>query len=542
MFYCKSPHVLFATLFCLLGLFPNHVLAHAMEDSVESHIKKMSLEQKVGQLFMVGLPQSVVDGRLRQFILKVKPGSFLLFKRNIKSFEQVKSLNKTLAALALESSGIGPLIAVDQESGVVSRVPISPPLPNALALGQTDSPILAQSYGEGVGSLLKQLGFNMNLAPVLDLSDPQQPSFIGVRSLGADPEKVGHLGHSLSKGLISANVIPTAKHFPGLGSSTHDSHHSLVTRITSLEDFYATDLKPFEKFSSLGPQTAIMLSHFSYPVLDSSNVPAVFSEKIIRSLLRKKLNFSGLIITDDLMMQGASEFAKPEEAALLALKAGADIIMVTWSFRAQEKAIARIKSAVIKKELLISDVDEKVRRILHAKLLTQGQKNLQSSRVAASKNSLKQVEQDILESNIRSQAHKFTAVTGENNFCVVATHRAFLSSYRKGSMTKAKYLTIPLASTGSDLEKVIAKSTCRQVLFPIYGKKTFAIINDLSPEIKANFMLVNLSAPMASLDESSYLGVVNLYFAHFNAGEKIAQHLSLKKKSTADYQVRATSR
>lgn len=477
---------------------------------------------------MVGFTQTQVDTRLKNFIKEMKPGSFLLFKRNIQSLEQVKNLNEQLRVLSALSSSVHPFIAVDQEGGPVSRIPTEVALPNALALGQTNSAPLAETYGEELGRLLVRLGFNMNLAPVLDLSDPQQPSFIGVRSFGHQPDRVGDLGLSISKGMITSKVIPTAKHFPGMGSSTHDPHSTLVTRITSLEDFMATDLKPFQRFSSLGGGTAVMLSHLSYPVLDNTNVPALFSEKIVTELLRNKLGFKGIVLTDDLMMEGASQFAKPEEAALMALKAGADIVMVTWSIKAQENAIRRVRQAVLKKELSLESLDEKLKRILYAKALSSSSLLKDGRNLAQQPNDsgkLKEIEQNILDSNIRLQAEKFNRFSAAAGFCVFSTSQNFLNSFKAARPTQVKYFLISKYKTGSNLETMIKKKVCSQTVVAVHGRKSASLVHSLSPSEKSQILLVNLSAPMVTLDEAAFKAVINLYFSHAQAGQKIAQQI-----------------
>lgn len=550
----KSFGHLLAILFLVSGLFPNYLLAQEplkstanVPDPIREVIAKMTLDQKVGQLFMIGFSQTTLDPKLKTFLAKIKPGSFLLFKRNIKSLEQVREMNRELTQLSLENTGVKPLIAVDQEGGFVSRIPVQPPMPSALAFGQTQSLPLAENYGEEVGHLLSDLGFTMNLAPVLDLSNPQEPSFIGVRSFGGDPKNVGDFGFSISKGLWKSKIIPTAKHFPGLGSSLDDSHSALVTRITSLDDMLTTDLKPFEKFSELGPESAVMVSHLSYPVLDSANVPALFSEKVVTGLLRKKLGFKGIILTDDLMMQGASQFANPGEAALLSLKAGSDIVMVTWSYKAQLKAFLRVKEAIQKNELSMSAVDEKLRHILIAKSLASPSKDSMSVRQIAQKKDLpreklKEIEQIVLESNLKFQDQKLEGIKADPGFCVVSPSQHFLESFKSGTSLKLKYLLVNSLSTSKYLENLILKNACQNSVISIYGQKTTTLAEGLSSETKAKMMLVNLNAPMSLVDEAAYLSVVNLYFPHSSAGQKLAQHMFHRKPAAASYSPRATSK
>ena len=152
-------------------VFPNFVLATpspGLEKIIDQKIAAMSVEEKVGQLFIVGFPQKTLTAELQKFITQYKPGSYLLFKRNISSLEQIKALNADLYSASYRSTNLPPLIAIDQEGGAVSRLPISPAQPNALALGQTHSPQLAEDMGYQTGLFLREVGFNMNLAPVLD--------------------------------------------------------------------------------------------------------------------------------------------------------------------------------------------------------------------------------------------------------------------------------------------------------------------------------------------------------------------------------------
>ncbi len=350
-------------------LFPHLVLALPanLNTFIDNKISKMSPEEKVGQLFIVGFPQTHIDPELEKFISRYKPGSYLLFKRNIKSAEQIRALNDSLYRLSFKVAKLPPLIAIDQEGGAVSRLPINPAPPNALAVGQTQSPLMAEEMGLITGKFLREVGFNMNLAPVLDIADPFGASFIGVRSFGSDPQLVKDLGVAYSKGLLKARVVPTAKHFPGSGNLKADPHFKVVENNSSLDSIYKKDLEPYRGYSALGPAAAIMLSHYIYPALDDKKEPASFSKKIIQDILRKELNYKGLVITDDLQMQGSKQLLRPEVAALKALQAGADIVMLTYSFPDQEKAFSFILSSLKKGDLSKVEVDQKLKRILTAK-------------------------------------------------------------------------------------------------------------------------------------------------------------------------------
>ncbi|HWU43163.1 MAG TPA: glycoside hydrolase family 3 protein, partial [Bdellovibrio sp.] len=356
----------------LVCVFPALVPAQPAQNKtydkiIDEKISQMTLEEKVGQLFIVGFPQSKIDNKLSQFISKYKPGSFLIFKRNIQSLSQIRTLNSDIYQAAYKATTLPPLIAIDQEGGAVSRLPIDPAQPNAFSIGQTQSPLIAEEMGYQTGLFLREVGFNMNLAPVLDVADPFSTSFIGVRSFGPNPVLVKDLGIAYSKGLLRSRVIPTAKHFPGTGNLKADPHSMIVTNSSPISSLKKIDLVPFEGFASLGENVAVMLSHSIYPALDPSQEPASFSSKISTELLRADLKYSGLVLTDDLQMKGSRELLLPEKAAIKALKAGADIVMLTWSFTEQEKAIRAAREAVRSGEISTEELNTKLRRILTVK-------------------------------------------------------------------------------------------------------------------------------------------------------------------------------
>ncbi len=525
--------------FLILVLFPNFVTAQTPPS-----IEEMSLDQKVGQLFLIGFPQQSVDSQLEAFVKKYKVSSFILFKRNISSLSQVAMMNSRLQNIALENTKTLPIIAVDQEGGQVARVPTRPPIPNAMSVGQTADPELAHSLGQETAKIIRTLGFNMNLAPVLDISSPESDSFIGLRSFGSDASKVTSIGVSLSKGLLDEAVIPTAKHFPGVGSIREDPHKKTVAYTASAETLYERDLKPFEEFSKLGPNTAIMLSHFSYPTLDATKNPATLSTKIIKEILRKKIGFSGLVITDDIQMKGLSEVSNPHEAGLKALKAGADIVMMTWSFKDQAKAIERVKQAVTSGEVSAAELNEKVSRILAVKKYLQEntpqRSGIQNTNVIAlSTKKLREIEAHILDFNIHVAAQKFGAVSANNRtlaaisdtkidtkqpICVFSPMTEFLASFKKSNLPMAAIRTT--AKTRPQmLVSSMAKASCPYAVYAVYGPKTATILSKLPKELARKILVVNLNTPSLISNSERFLNVVNLYFPHPNAGQKIADNL-----------------
>lgn len=525
--------------FLILVLFPNFVTAQTPPS-----VEEMSLDQKVGQLFLIGFPQQSVDPQLEAFVKKYKISSFILFKRNISSLSQVAQMNAKLQKVALENTKSLPIIAVDQEGGQVARVPTRPPIPNAMSIGQTEDSQLAHSLGQETAKIIRTLGFNMNLAPVLDISSPDSDSFIGLRSFGSDASKVSSIGVSLSKGLLDEAVIPTAKHFPGVGSISEDPHKKTVEYTASAETLYERDLKPFEEFAKLGTNTAIMLSHFSYPTLDATKTPATLSPKIIKEILRKKIGYNGLVITDDIQMKGLTEVSNPHEAGLQALKAGADIIMMTWSFKDQAKAIERVKQAVKSGEISSAELNDKVSRILavkkHLQEKTPQLGEIQNTKVIAlSTKKLREIESRILDFNIRVAMQKSgstktdgrapaaipeKSISTKKPVCVFSPMAEFIESFKKSNLPMTAIRTT--ASTRPQmLAKSMAKASCSYAVYAVYGPKTATVLEKLPKELARKTLVVNLNTPSLISNSEKFLNVVNLYFPHPNAGQKVADNL-----------------
>lgn len=525
-----SSRVFLRTLSIFVGflLFP-HLLT-AQPDSLEMKIKRrldqMSLDQKVGQLFIFGFPQDRLTSELSRFLQEERPGAFILFKRNISDLNDIKNLNEQLYSLSLKYSGLPPLLAVDQEGGSVARISTSPPMPNALAVGQTNSPQIAQDMGAESARVLKDLGFNMNLAPVLDVSDPFHFSFIGVRSFGSDPKTVGEMGFHFSKGLILGGVIPTGKHFPGTGSSNLDPHQQSVQNTSSQKELLHRDLPPFQSFSRLGFFSALMISQFSYPHLDKSGLPAVFSSKIITQLLRQRLKFRGLIVTDDLQMSASKTLLKPEEAALAALKAGSDLVMLTWSFAEQKKAVERVKKAVRDGEFSLASLNDRLKRIIRIKYYLPSGPPTRSlaSMTAFPSPSLQTLDDEILNKNLESSLDK--KERAHSKLCVFSSSYLFLRSFKSGYSASLKLKLVSAKTNAKDLRRIYEQSGCDQLVFTVLGKKTAGLLAEFPKQIKNQTVVANLSLPGLIQNSEVYRKVLNVYFPHRNAGKKIAQLLS----------------
>ena len=205
----------------------------------------VTVEQKVGQLFVLGTPEYKFNHRLMSHLSAIKPGGIILFKRNIKNHKQVIELNKSLHKINSYNSKHPLLIMTDQEGGTVTRINFNNHyIPSASDLGQLNNYHLTASLGYFTGILLETLGFNMNLAPVVDLSSSYK-NFIGSRSFGSDPHHVFHHAMAFSKAMKKYNVLSTLKHFPGHGNTDVDSHIQTPEKNQSLNELLSTDLAPF---------------------------------------------------------------------------------------------------------------------------------------------------------------------------------------------------------------------------------------------------------------------------------------------------------
>lgn len=319
---------------------------------------------------MVGLrgPELTLEEEL--LLRKIQPGAIIIFERNIKDLRQLSSLNRRLDRILREEKSWFPLIALDQEGGRVVRVRTFPSFPSPRAFGLLSEVSIASQYWNEIHSLLRSLGFHMNLAPVLDVIPESGRSFIRDRAFSSDEKKVASMGVSFALSAIQAKIIPTAKHFPGSGYVEQDPHFQMTEAQEVSKLDFQLGLSPFRVFSDLQP-SAMMLSHVIYPAIEPNRVPATYSPLISQDLLRKKWGYRGLVITDDLQMKGAQKSQDLGSLAVKALKSGSDLVMVSWSRQDQMRVHSAIQQSIRSGELSSSEVFEKMERILSSKNLVQ---------------------------------------------------------------------------------------------------------------------------------------------------------------------------
>jgi beta-glucosidase-like glycosyl hydrolase len=353
----------------------------------------------VGQMLMVGFNETKVTPDLLSHLKHIKPGAIILFRRNIQSPEQLTKLIRTLKHELDPVLETPLLFAIDQEGGSVYRIPTNPRLPSPAALGKSNDPKLVEEYGFVIGKLLRQNGISMNLAPVLDLDLATEKNFIGSRSFGTDPSLVAQMGYLFSKGLAAAGVIPTGKHFPGLGKVINDPHQSTPISALDWKSDWNHELLPFRAFSRLMP-SALMLAHVIYPKLDHQRLPASISPYIIKKVLRESFQYQGLIVTDDLLMKGITDYLDPSDAAIASVNSGADLVMISWSKHDQLSVYDGIKRALQTATLSRSDLNERIARIRKIKQLIGLSELPQQPKVSWESHEIRELNQKLLQKTL----------------------------------------------------------------------------------------------------------------------------------------------
>lgn len=295
-------------------------------------------------------PQPVLDGVRRGAM-----GAFCLFGHwNVESPAQLRTLNEMLLHAARAGGQPPPIIGIDQEGGqLIAVTGGATELPGNMALGATRSPELAEQAGRVLGRELRAMGLNLNFAPSLDVNTNPDNLAVGTRSFGADPALVAELGAALIRGLQAAGVMGSAKHFPGHGDTSSDSHYAAPVVAHSLEHMEAVELRPFRAAIAAGV-AAIMPAHIMFPALDADQ-PATLSSRILRGFLRGQMGFQGLIVSDAMDMYAVARFG-PEPSVRMALEAGVDLVLLAHlpdqlaladyvSAMTSPEAVARIRRA-----------------------------------------------------------------------------------------------------------------------------------------------------------------------------------------------------
>lgn len=341
--------------------------------SIERMLHSMDVRQKVGQMVMVGFPEPF-DGELppglKQLLRDPGVGGVVVLARNARTPESMKALTTALQRAARAAGAIAPLfIHGDNEGGVVMQVTEGAcTFPGAMAIGATGSTQHAYQTAYVMGCEALAMGINIVSAPTVDVNAEPDNPIIGVRALGDDPAEVSRLAEAMIRGFGDAGVICEAKHFPGHGRTKYDTHEDLPTISFSRDDLEKVDLVPYVAAIKAGVP-AIMTAHIVYPALGGpQGVPATLSPDILTGLLRRKLQFDGIIVTDCLEMRAIKDNYGPGQAAVAAVNAGADIVLMCHTLAVQRQAIDALVAAVEDGTIPSARIDESVRRILRAKM------------------------------------------------------------------------------------------------------------------------------------------------------------------------------
>ncbi|OCH91328.1 glycoside hydrolase [Obba rivulosa] len=289
------------------------------------------VKREIGQHFVFGFHGYTASDDIKTLIRDYYLGNVILMKRNVQNIEQVHALTRELQQIAKDAGHERPLmIGTDQENGLVSAFSSSESgtqFPGAMALAASGSPALAEEISAASGKEMRLAGINWVYSPVADVnSDPRNP-VIGVRSFGDDPQEVARYAKAVSRGITSAGLAPSAKHFPGHGNTHIDSHLSLPRILVDKAGLAQTELVPFKELID-NDVASIMTGHMALPLVTNDDVPCSLSKVITTDLLRGELGFQGVVVTDCLEMDAVAQSYGSEGGAVLSLQAGADVVMI----------------------------------------------------------------------------------------------------------------------------------------------------------------------------------------------------------------------
>lgn len=327
---------------------------------------RLRLEQQVGQLLMVGFPGTDLGTEIRTLIEGCHIGGACLFLGNCSGGpQQVRTLTADMQALAA-ACGLPPLlIALDQEGGIVTRLrhPFTV-FPGQMALAATGRPDYTYQVARATAREMRSVGGNWNFAPVLDVNNNINNPVIGVRSFGEKPDEVARLGVTALRGYHDGGVLACGKHFPGHGDTHIDSHLGLPTVASDWQRLASVELPPFQAVIAAGIE-ALMTAHIRFLAID--DLPATLSARVLEGVLRQRLGFQGLIVTDALNMKAIADTYGPAEAAVRAIQAGSDLCLGLHTVDEVRAAFQALLAAVRNDTIPAARFQDAVRRVLEFK-------------------------------------------------------------------------------------------------------------------------------------------------------------------------------
>lgn len=337
---------------------------------VEAYISEMPIEDKVAGLFVVtpesitGVSAAVQAGNGTQEALnQYAVGGLIYFDKNISDKEQITEMLSNTTTM----SKYPVFLAVDEEGGSVSRVANSDveviQVDDMATIGATGDTAQAYESGVTIGAYLKEIGFNVDFAPVADVVPEGGNDVLDDRSFGSDPLAVGDMVANMVEGIEGTGVSSCLKHFPGIGSAEEDTHDGRAETTKTLDEMRQTDFVPFQAGIEAGADF-VMVSHVTASAVDEDGLPSSLSKTIMTDVLRDELGFEGVIITDALNMTAITDYYTPEEAAVKAIEAGADMLLMPEDFnKAYDALLAAVQDGTISEER----INESLRRIYRIK-------------------------------------------------------------------------------------------------------------------------------------------------------------------------------
>lgn len=344
-----------------------------VDEKVENIVNNMTLEEKVGQIFMVapeavdkdGGSTTVFTESIEKEIEKYNLGGYILFAANIENPTQTQELINGFK----KSSKIQPFIGVDEEGGRVARIGKNSAMgvekiePMA-QVGKSQNYERANEIGTTIGKYIKNLGFNLDFAPDTDVLTDSNNTEIGDRSFGNDPEVVGKMATEVVKGLQSENISTVLKHFPGHGGSIGNSHQGFSLSNRTEEELKKCEIVPFKTAMENGAD-CVMVAHMSLPNVTGDNIPATLSKKVVTDMLKTELNFKGVVFSDSMSMGAITENYGTGDACVKAVEAGIDMVLMPENLEEAYNAVLEaVKNGKISQERL----DDAVSRIIKAKI------------------------------------------------------------------------------------------------------------------------------------------------------------------------------
>ncbi len=344
--------------------------------TAEELLASLTLEEKVAQMFVVQ-PESLTGAShvtaagqtTREAFDRIPVGGVIYMQSNLVSPEQVKTMLSNTQSYSMERLGIPAFLAVDEEGGTVARIGGrpefgTPAIENMSEVGASGKLDRAREIGSVIGGYLSELGFNLDFAPVADVWSNPQNEVVRYRSFGSDPEMVSNMCQEVLTGLQGAGIYGTLKHFPGHGGTAGDTHAGYAYTDSTLEELLACELVPFQRGIDNGVKF-LMVGHISAPNVTGDETPASLSRVLVTEVLRERMGYDGIVVTDALAMGAIAQNYSSGEAAVLSIQAGVDILLMPKDL---EEAYEAVLTAVRNGTISEDRIDQSVLRILRVKL------------------------------------------------------------------------------------------------------------------------------------------------------------------------------